>query len=319
MSYAQHDPQDLIQYLLGSLPESEAERLDELAVTDDEFAWRLTEAENDLVDAYARGELSGETLRRFETHYLSSEKRREKVKFADALRLLEERSTAAPVEGAPAATPLPEETTREPVAISPRLRKVPRIAMAWALAAAALLMLVPAGLLFLANGRLRHELAQAQSERASLETRAGDLQRQLERQRSETARPRTDLDAATASDAIVERLQIVSLILSPQVRGLGRTPQLSVPPTADAVAMQLRLESDDFPRYRVSLRTAAGDQAIWRSGTLTAALAGEGKAVTASVPANLFTPQHYSAELSGVTAEGREEPLASYAFRVVQR
>jgi hypothetical protein len=69
------DDQTLIQYLLGSLTEAETERLDELSLADDEFATRLKAVENDLVDAYAKGELSGETLQRFSSFYLASERR----------------------------------------------------------------------------------------------------------------------------------------------------------------------------------------------------------------------------------------------------
>ena len=69
-----HEPDDkrIMPYLLG-VPD---ERLDELAVADDNFAARLAAAENDLVEAYVRGELSGESRERFESFYLTSEKRR---------------------------------------------------------------------------------------------------------------------------------------------------------------------------------------------------------------------------------------------------
>src|SRR5438477_7416987 len=82
------DDQSLIRYLLGSLPADQAERLDELSVADDDFAWRLRGAENDLVDAYVRNTLSGETLERFRSFYLSSPLRREKVKVAETLLAL---------------------------------------------------------------------------------------------------------------------------------------------------------------------------------------------------------------------------------------
>src|SRR5260221_4791475 len=104
MSSEQHDPQLLIQYLLGSLADTEAERLDELSITDDEGAWRLTAAENDLVDAYVRGELSGETLRRFETHYLSSQKRQDQARLAHPLRLLVDKAPMSAADAAPALT-----------------------------------------------------------------------------------------------------------------------------------------------------------------------------------------------------------------------
>jgi hypothetical protein len=86
----------LVQYLLGSLPEEEAERLDELAVADDEFAWRLKSAEHDLVDAYADGRLFGPTLDRFRTYYLASPARQENVRFAKALSTMLSRSPAPP-------------------------------------------------------------------------------------------------------------------------------------------------------------------------------------------------------------------------------
>ena len=82
------DDQTILQYLLGSLPEDQAERLDELSVSDDDFAWRLRAAENELVDAYLRNELSGETLARFRSSYLASAHRREKLKFAETLLAL---------------------------------------------------------------------------------------------------------------------------------------------------------------------------------------------------------------------------------------
>ena len=76
----------LTQYLLGALPEDQTERVDEASITNDEIALRLRAMENDLVDAYVRGELSGETLERFESAYLANPERRKRVVFATALR-----------------------------------------------------------------------------------------------------------------------------------------------------------------------------------------------------------------------------------------
>ena len=49
-----YDDRALTRYLLGQLAGEEADRLDELAIVDDEVAWRVREIENDLVDAYVR-------------------------------------------------------------------------------------------------------------------------------------------------------------------------------------------------------------------------------------------------------------------------
>ena len=76
----------LIRYILRDLPESEAERLDERSVTDEAFAERLREFENDLVDRYAREGATDESLSRFEQRVRDSTYLRSKVQFARALQ-----------------------------------------------------------------------------------------------------------------------------------------------------------------------------------------------------------------------------------------
>ncbi len=51
------DDRQLIRYLLGLLPDEEAELYDEQSIVDDDLAARLRLVENDLVDAYVRGTL----------------------------------------------------------------------------------------------------------------------------------------------------------------------------------------------------------------------------------------------------------------------
>jgi len=68
----QPDDELLVRFLLGALPEVETERLDELSITDDQLARRLRTIEQNLVDAYAKGELLGEILARFRSSYLAS-------------------------------------------------------------------------------------------------------------------------------------------------------------------------------------------------------------------------------------------------------
>ena len=91
MSEQKFNQQAVTQYLLGALPESERVRLDELSVTDDEFADALGVAEKDLVDAYVQGELSEAELGQFKSYYLASSLRRQKVEFAEAFRAWSEK------------------------------------------------------------------------------------------------------------------------------------------------------------------------------------------------------------------------------------
>src|SRR5947209_6214510 len=129
------DDQILVQYLLGSLPEDQSERLDELSVSDEDFVWRLHAAENDLVDAYVRNTLSGETLERFRSFYLSSPLRREKVKVAETLLALK----------------------YEPPS-SRRWFSAPMVIPRWGLAASLAGALLLAGVLIYDNARLRYQV-----------------------------------------------------------------------------------------------------------------------------------------------------------------
>ena len=72
-----------IDYLLGKLPEEDRKRFDDLSLMDDEFTDLLELVENELIDQYVRGELTGDTLKCFSSHYLASPIRREKVEFAE--------------------------------------------------------------------------------------------------------------------------------------------------------------------------------------------------------------------------------------------
>src|SRR4051794_1452111 len=78
------DDQQLVDYLLGRLEEDEAEWLDEMSIAEAPVACRLQLVEDELVDAYVRGSLTGESLERFESFFLASPRRREKVKFASS-------------------------------------------------------------------------------------------------------------------------------------------------------------------------------------------------------------------------------------------
>jgi anti-sigma factor RsiW len=142
MSKRPYDDQAITRYLLGSLPEAEAERLDELSFTDDEFAESLEAAEKDLVDAYVQGELSGAALEQFKSHYLASPLRRERVKFAQAFHLLAERQAAAQVAEVSAEKPAVAKRKGPGWFSALSALAAPRPALQWGAALAALALLV---------------------------------------------------------------------------------------------------------------------------------------------------------------------------------
>lgn len=77
----------LVRYLLGALPQDEAELLDERSIADEALADRLRALEHDLADAYARGELPDDERTAFERVFLATSAGREDVRLARALAL----------------------------------------------------------------------------------------------------------------------------------------------------------------------------------------------------------------------------------------
>jgi hypothetical protein len=99
------DDDRLMRYLIGSLDESETERFDELSITDDDFADRLRIVEDDMIDAYAAGQLPSELRAGFETQYLTLPGKQDRIRFARTLAL---RAGQAPADESPAAGAEPE-------------------------------------------------------------------------------------------------------------------------------------------------------------------------------------------------------------------
>lgn len=297
------DEQTITDYLLGTLPETEKERLDEMSLTDDDFAEQLRAIENDLVDAYVRGELSGITLTRFKSQYLASPARREKVKFAQTFAKLVDKSENALVH--------------QPTKVADKPRWFSFNNPQWGLAAAVIVMLLAGGYLFFQNKNLRDQMAQIKSEYAALEKREQELLRQ--RRSSDTEKEKELILVREKLVQLEKQLaagrqrdvKLVAYNLSPQTRGIGQVPALSVPADTDYVDITLKLETNDFSSYTVILKNPATDKVLW-SDKLKA-----DHGMKIRLPASLLRMQNYVLELSGISATGAVEIIGGYPFRVV--
>src|SRR3954447_17288262 len=204
------DDQQLVRYLLGLLPPHEADRFDEASVVDDAVAVRLRGVEDDLVDAYVRGTLAIDLRERFESHYLASPRRRERVAFAAAF--------ARAVDERPRPAALPWWRPRWMPALLPVLA-----------IAAALLLVASAGLLF-ESVRLGRGLSLAESDRAALDQRARDLEPQNADLRTANADIAQQLALArTPVAAAAQDVKAIALVLLPQTRSVGAVPVLDLP------------------------------------------------------------------------------------------
>lgn len=313
------DDEVLSRFLLGSLPAEEAERLEELTTTDDEFALRLDAVENDLVDAFARGDLSGDKLEQFEKSYLSSPRRREKVEFARTLLRFGEKTSNA-VAGATTRQAIPDARPAERTSQSRSPRswfRIPRLDLQWGFAVAAMALLVAGGYLFVENQRLRQQVAQSRNQQIALNQRTQDLESQLREQRTANSGLQTELEGLRESAAIVGHGATLAVLLVPETRGINPTKAVHIQRGTNHLTLRLRLESDDFPAYRVTLKDPAKDRSIWKSSEVKAQTEGSNKTVSINIPTGKLKGQNYVLELIGIPVRGAPESVSSYTFRAM--
>lgn len=310
-------PQDerlerLEDYLLGLLPEAEAERLDELSITDEEFAWQLRAAEDDLVDGYVRDSLPATTRARFEEYYLASPRHRERVTFARNLVRTTDRTVDRPIAMATShtsPTPAPAHETVRPVA---------RPQTAWWLMAAAAAVVVAFGAMLMRTGLMRPS---AGTPAPTVEATAPGREAPAP---AVSPAPPVSTPRLSAAPAPADRTPPAPIVteavsLAPDTRAAGSIITVKVPAGADRIAFDLRLEANDFPRYQATLKDPGTDRAVWQSGWTTATVKRDSPVVPIAVPARTLKPQHYTFELTGRTDGNRTDLVASYVFEVIPR
>jgi hypothetical protein len=162
----------VVQYLLGELSEEQRVQLEDQAFQDEQSMQSILDVEADLIDEYVRDEFPVSKRKEFEKFFLASPERRRKVEFARALASVNaEDETVAAVQVA-------TTVVREPGL--PAFIRGLSPAGALAFAAAALIVVVGAGLLIKESIRLRAELGQLRSERQAQETHRRQLEEQFQ-------------------------------------------------------------------------------------------------------------------------------------------
>ena len=290
MTTETYSVQTIRDYLLGQLPESESERLDELSITDDECAERIRAVEHDLVDAFARGELEGVVLEQFRSRYLTTPQGRDATRFAEALQSLDENSEwGSSSEAGRGRTTLVRETRR--------WRELLAIAAAVILAAASVWVALD-------NRMLRERVTSA------------ELQRDQQLREAEARRAADAAPPPTVRDP--SPLTVATLVLAPQLRSVRQLPTVALAVGSGDLAVQLELEPVDYPAYGATLITSSGGRVVWQSDRLTARTVGNGKRINLALPATVLSPQEYLIRVSGVPARGASEIVGEYRFIVVR-
>jgi hypothetical protein len=209
---------------------------------------------------------------------------------------------------------------------APVVRAPSRLRLMSIIAVAATLLLIAGGALLIQTVRLERGLRVSQSEKAALDGRARALEQQLAELRADNAAARKELERSRApvtpaapGMSTISTMSTIALVLAPQTRSIGPIPAVTIRAGTDRIGFELRLESNDFPRYQVGLKDPAANTIVWRSGWIAATSSAGEPAVRVGVPADLLKPQHYGLDLSGGRGSGPAEVVGSYTFEVLPR
>jgi hypothetical protein len=311
------DESQSARYLLGELTDAEQARFEERFFHEVELSELLADAENDLIDGYVRDELSPRERKRFEQHFLVSDRRREKLEVAQALLQAGDARVASRVLDRPAARPWWN-------ALFASLR-LPSAALSYSFGAAAVLFLLGGLWLFSEVRQLRKETARLSAERNMQSAQNDQLREQADEQRrqgNELAAQKEQLEQQLAElrnqagDPEREPRPapaLLTFILSAGSRGNDAPKKLIIPSGISSVRLQLNLSlGDEYPAYQVNLQAASGGQVRTWKGLRAAAVNGV-RAVFVDVQPNSLGASEYEVTLSGV-ASGKTETLGYYYF-----
>ena len=322
-----HDYEDTCaRYLLGELSEPELAHFEESYFADDSLFERFRAVKDDLIDAYARGELSGRRRERFEQHFLASEPRQQRVEEARGfIRAV----TAASTNPAPVNINIPAPTAATTSWWQPISSLFASRTLVWQGALAVLLLLALTGSVLLVR--------QFQSQRAARERVQSEeaTRRKQQEEESRRAQPppgnedRSDNKPSNESDKNPQPkiannkqtsgpvpTQVASLVLLPfNSREVGGAKSLTLRSNTTEVRLQLVFKAESYGGYDVVLRTVGGEQVIHRRG-LKAATNGAGKSVSVTFDPSLLRHQDYVVTLSGITLQKQLEAIDDYYFRV---
>jgi len=327
------------RFLLGGGTEAERERLEAEFFADDDAFQQMIAAEDDLIDAYARGGLTDSERRQFEQRFMNSSAGRERVCFARAF-------VAATVpQKVPAVVPV---TPPAPGFFASIFGNTAGLRVAFAALAIAVLVGFP--WLLVERSRLNRELVELREQHTRLSQQAEALQRAAEAEKlknTETLAQLKDLQDRLAvtgnqnTKAAPEPGKRNANIDSGgtyavDVRNESSTPEnvvfdvnpgatrggagntLRVSKNAKSIMLRLGLEAESSrEEYRVVIETAEG-RAV-KSMDFKVASGSHDRVNLPVLSARELRAGDYVVTLSGKRPDNTFERVASYSFRVVNK
>ncbi len=312
-----HAEMSRFQHLLGLSSEAERERLESEFFDDDDAFQKMLTAEDDLIDAYARGELSAKERKAFEKRFLTTPHGRERVQFARSL-------AGSRVKA------------RQDVWLPGFFSSLGGHSAFARVGAVMAVLVVAVGFswLLVDRARMNNELRGLRAERARLTGESAELRRIADAERARSA----ELTAQAGRHPVVvpptqpepqpspepktaEQSVSLAFALSPgSIRG-GGGKKLAVPQNVRSIVLRLSFERPSLHQeYRAAIETPDGTS-VWRNDSFgSRSNATELSRITLPmIPASALPPGDYVLLLSGKRSDGNFEPVANYSFRISRK
>ena len=302
------------RFLLGGGTEAERERLEAEFFADDDAFQQMIAAEDDLIDAYARGELIDSERRQFEQRFMNSSAGRERVCFARAF-------VAVTPQTAPAVAPV---TTPAPGFFASIFGTTTGLRVAFAALAIAVLVGFP--WLLVERSRLNRELVELREQHARLSQQAEALQRAVAAEKlkdtetlavagNQDTKPNANTDSGAT---YVAEVRNVVFDVNPGATRGGAGNTLRVSKNAKSIRLRLGLEAESSrEEYRAVIETAEG-RAV-KSFEFKVASGSHDRVSLPVLSARELRAGDYVVTLSGKQPDNTFERVASYSFRVVSK
>lgn len=311
-----------MRYLLGKLSDSEAARLEERYFADDAVFDDIEIAEDELIDAYVRDQLSAEDRKQFELKLLSSKRIAERVEFA---RLLSTSGFALPADDEP-------EKAGWWASLF-NASWVPNSAVSGALAGVLLLIVlgIPGSIAWM---RLRNESKRLDNERAAIEQQKRLLDHEADRQsrltndlkntneqqerREQEWQAREEQLAKQTRQPTISTLAATLLFPNSSPRSSGRPKEVIVPSSASTIQLKLVLEADDYDSYKAVIGPSL-DKTVFAKEDLKTRPSGKARIILWQIPSRRLRSGSYFVQVSGLTPTGTYDPVADYRLRISKK
>jgi anti-sigma-K factor RskA len=292
MSQQSNDEVLMRNYLLGELDEGRQEQVEERLLYDDDFAEKLSTAQDALIDDYVFDALPEGERQSFEKNFVLNDERRDKILFAQTFEIyVDERYGQQPPTLDNAHPPPP--SWRNPL---PFLRAH----KAWAAISA-----IVALLLFLTPTMVRW-IKPPPDQVALLRARRASIERQIAEVNN---RPTNQSSQAPTSELV---LQPTLLREDSGIKRVILTEDIKL------LTLKLTLPQAQHENYRALVLTVEGDELFAIDGLRFESDAGVAT-VLLKIPSEFLMTGDYQIQLRGEAADGSVSDAVRYNFRVINK